>query len=134
MKIRSQLILLVIAVLAPVALLATLTIQQLWQLQRQAYLQQFLERVSALRLAQDTEMDGMRRVLRTLANAPDIDRHLPAFIERFSRLLAGNPMWSTIGLVTAEGKSIARLDKNALPADALPDAATRAAAVATQEV
>ncbi|MEA3192465.1 MAG: hypothetical protein QOD26_798 [Betaproteobacteria bacterium] len=134
MKIRSQLVILVLAVLAPVALLATLTIQQLWQLQRQAYQQQFLERVSALRLAQDTEMDATRRTLRTLASAPDIERHLPAFIERFSRLLAGNPTWSTIGLTTSEGEAIARLDKHPLPADAQPDAATRNAVVAGKDV
>ncbi|HUQ26364.1 MAG TPA: ATP-binding protein [Burkholderiales bacterium] len=134
MKIRTQLVILVVAVLAPVTLLAALTIEQLWKLQRHAYQQQFLERVSALRLAQDTEMDSTRRTLRTLANAPDIDRRLPAFVERFPRLLTGNPMWSTIGLMTPAGKSIARVDRYPLPADALPDAATRDAVIAAKDV
>ena len=134
MKIRSQLTILVFAVLAPVTLLAGLTIERLWHLQRKAYEQQFLERVSALRLAQDTEIDATRRTLRTLARAPDIDQRLPAFVERFERLLAGNPMWSTIGLVATDGRVIARLDRQPMPDDATPDPYTVRTAVESKDV
>jgi hypothetical protein len=104
-KIRSQLVLLVIAVLTPTMLLTGAMTVRLWQLQRQAYEQRFLERVSALRLALDTEIEATERVLRTLAEVPDLDAadRLPNFTARFPRLLANNPAWATIGVVAADG-------------------------------
>ena len=123
-KIRSHLVILLVAVLAPVALLAGISIERLWDLQRRAFHQQFLERVSAMRLAHDTEVDGILRTLRTLADVPDIGPEMPRFVERFERLLANNPLWETIGLLDREGRVLARLDKRPLPTDAVPDART----------
>ena len=133
MKIRPQLGLLLIVAVTPIAILCAVAIEQLWSLQRSAYEQKFLERVSALRLAQDTEIDATLRTLRTLAGVPDIDRELDRFVERFQRLLDNNPLWSTIGLMAPEGAVVARLDKEALPGEAVLDAATRGRAIATAQ-
>jgi signal transduction histidine kinase len=128
-KIHSQLAILVVAVLAPVALLAAFSIERLWDLQRKAYEQQYLERVSALRLALDTEIEATVRTLRTVSEAPDLDAtsRLPLYTERLQRLLANNPMWSTIGLVAPDGAPMARADKGTLPAAARIDPPTLAA-------
>jgi len=136
MRIRSQLAILVVAVMAPVALLAAFAIEQLWSLQRKAHQQQLLERVSALRLALDTDIEATVRTLRTLSEAPDLDeqRRLPAFTERFRRLLHNNESWATIGLVTPAGEPMARLDKQPLPDDATLDAGTLAAIRKTRAV
>jgi signal transduction histidine kinase/ActR/RegA family two-component response regulator len=135
-RIRSQLAILVIAVMAPVAVLAGFAIEQLWSLQRKAYEQQFLERVSALRLALDTDLEATVRTLRTLSEAPDLDeqQRLPAFTERFRRLLQHNPGWATIRLVQPDGAPIARLDKRPLPAEATLDAATLAKVTSSRDV
>ena len=73
MKIRSQLALLVVAVVVPVALLAAATTARLWTLQREAYEQRYLERVSALRLALDTRLDATTRLLRGLSGSGELD-------------------------------------------------------------
>ena len=93
MKIRSQLALLVLAVVVPVALLAAATTARLWTLQREAYEQRYLERVSALRLALDTRLDATTRLLRGLSGSSDLDdpELMPRFVERFDRLLAVEP-------------------------------------------
>ena len=101
MKIRSQLALLVVAVVVPVALLAAATTTRLWTLQREAYEQRYLERVSALRLTLDTRLDATTRLLRGLSGSGELDdaELLPRFVERFDRLLQANPDWATVGLL-----------------------------------
>jgi len=109
MKIRSQLALLVVAVVVPVALLAAATTTRLWTLQREAYEQRYLERVSALRLALDTRLDATTRLLRGLSGSGELDdaELLPRFVERFDRLLQANPEWATVGLRDAQGRLVA---------------------------
>src|SRR6185295_15443595 len=106
MRIRSQLNLLVIAVVAPIALFAAVLTFELWNLQRAAYSQRFLERVSALRLALDTELEGIQRSLRGLAEVPGLEsaRGMPGFAARFPRLLASNGAWATIGVLLPDGQ------------------------------
>ncbi len=117
MKIRSQLALLVVAVVVPVALLAAATAAQLWSLQREAYEQRYLERVSALRLALDTRLEATTRVLSGLSGSSDLDAPelLPRFIERFDRLLASNPEWATVGLRDAAGRVVAVKTRAGVP-------------------
>jgi hypothetical protein len=64
MKIRSQLALLVLAVVVPVALLAAATTVRLWTLQRQPTSTATSSGLSALRLALDTRLDATTRLLR----------------------------------------------------------------------
>jgi signal transduction histidine kinase/CheY-like chemotaxis protein len=109
MKIRSQLTLLVAVVVVPVAVLAASMTGWLWRLQHQAYEQRYLERVSALRLALDAHLESTTRVLAALSASEDLTApgRLPQFANRFDRLLAVNPSWSTIGLTDAAGRIVA---------------------------
>ena len=108
MKIRNQLALLVGAVVVPVALLAAASTVRLWGLQREAYEQRFLERVSALRLALDTQLEATVRLLEAPASSPDLDtaERRPAIAARLREILASHPSWDTIGVVDAEGRSL----------------------------
>ena len=125
MKIRSQLALLVLAVVVPVALLAATTTARLWTLQREAYEHRYLERVRALRLALDTRLDATTRLLRGLSGASELDdpAMLPQFVERFDRLLQSNPEWATIGVRDAQGKSLAARTRSGTPPVPAPPAA-----------
>lgn len=113
MPIRTQLIILVLAVIAPVALLAAMATVGLWELQRDAYSQRFQERVSALRIALDTELDSSLRQMRDLSESIDPGSSaLPdSFRHQAQRLLANHPAWSMVGLVDARGRTIARADR-----------------------
>ena len=117
MKIRSQLVVLVLAAIAPVAILAAITTFQLWQLQRETYEQRFLERVTALRLALDTELEGTIRTLRSLADSADFDPGagpLQAHAH-FERLTSHGHAWITMGLVDAQGDTLVRVDGEGAP-------------------
>ena len=124
MKIRSQLALLVVAVVVPVALLAAATTTRLWTLQREAYEQRYLERVSALRLALDTRLDATTRVLRGLSGSVALDEpgQLPRFVARLDRLLQSNPEWATVGLRDAEGRPVAARTRSGTPPIPPPEA------------
>ncbi|MPZ45422.1 MAG: response regulator [Betaproteobacteria bacterium] len=113
MRIRKQLVILVLAVLAPVALLAALASVGLWDIQRDAYRQRIQERVSALRLALDTELEAVLRELRTLSESPVLDAPVPSedMTATFQRMLRNNPSWGSIGLAAADGAVRYRLDR-----------------------
>ncbi len=113
MPIRSQLVILVLAVIAPVAVLAAMATVGLWELQRDAYQQRFLERVSALRIALDTEIDSTLRQLRGASDASDKRKESAevAFRAQAERLLANNPAWSMVGLLGPDGAVITRIDR-----------------------
>ncbi|MEP7301402.1 MAG: ATP-binding protein [Caldimonas sp.] len=117
MKIRSQLALLVAAVVVPVALLAAATTARLWTLQREAYQDRYLERVSALRLALDTRLEATTRILRGLSGSSDLDaaERLPSFVERFDRLLEASPEWASLGMHDPAGRVIAVRTRSGVP-------------------
>jgi len=114
MPIRTQLIILVLAVIAPVALLAAMATVGLWDLQRDAYSQRFQERVSALRIALDTELDSSLRHLRDMSETLDLDAvtRRDSFRAQAVRLLGNHPAWSMIGLIDAEGRTLSRADRH----------------------
>ncbi len=113
MPIRSQLVILVLAVIAPVAVLAAMATVGLWELQRGAYQQRFLERVSALRIALDTEIDSTLRQLRGASDASNTGKESAevTFRAQAERLLANNPDWSMVGLLGADGTVMTRIDR-----------------------
>lgn len=115
MPIRTQLIILVLAVFAPVAVLAAMATVGLWDLQRDAYQQRFLERVSALRIALDTELDSSLRQLRDLSETVELDAPSPtaSFGQQAQRLLANHPSWSMLGIVGPRNEVIVRADRRA---------------------
>jgi len=113
MPIRTQLIILVLAVIAPVALLAAMATVGLWELQRSAYSQRYQERVNALRIALDTELEGSLLQMRDMSE--EIDPRSASLAVTFrnqaERLFTNRPAWSMIGLVDAKGRTLARADR-----------------------
>ena len=108
MKIRTQLVTLVAGVMAPLVLLMAFVTYSLWHQQRQAYEQRYLERVSALRLALDAELDGIvgslaSAIAPTELSTPDLEAALQ---RRFSRLLASHPDWSAAVWVDPTGREL----------------------------
>ncbi len=129
MKIRSQLVILVLAAIAPVAIFAAATTIKLWQLQRESYEQRFLERVSALRLALDTELEGTIRTLRSLADSADFDPGAAPLLAHahFERLTANHPEWITMGVIEPQGGTLVRVDGAGAPEGLRIDDETAAA-------
>ena len=117
MKIRTQLALLVAAVVIPVALLAGATTVQLWSLQREAYQERFLERVSGLRLALDAQLEATVRVLHALSASADLDvaDDVPRVVQRFARLMTSNPSWIAIGIRDENGRLVASSTRAGAP-------------------
>jgi signal transduction histidine kinase/ActR/RegA family two-component response regulator len=133
MKIRSQLVVLVLAAIAPVAMFAAITTFQLWQLQREAYEQRLLERVSALRLALDTELKGTIGTLRSLADSADFDPGAgPLQAHAHFERLTVRPEWITMGLVDAQGDTLVRVDGEGAPPGLKLDEPTAAAVLSTR--
>ena len=126
MKIRTQLVVLVLAAIAPVAIFAAITTVQLWHLQRQSSEQRYLERVSALRLALDTEIEGVIRTLRSLADSADFDRGAAPLQahSHFERLTSHGPAWITMGLIDDRGDALVRVDLASAPKNIVMDAPT----------
>jgi signal transduction histidine kinase/ActR/RegA family two-component response regulator len=100
MKIRFQLSLMMALVIAPLALAAVVSTYALYQTQREVHSQRYLERVRALRLALDTELQGTIRLLKAVGGR-DARGPLPA-------LLGQNPLWSTIALIRPDGSPLAQ--------------------------
>ena len=104
MKIRTQLVLLVLAALLPIVVFGAAVTLQFWDLQRASYEQRFLERVRALRLALDTDVDATVRTLQSISRSnwlvdpsPDVLR------SNLERIVRSQPGWSVIGVIGADG-------------------------------
>ncbi len=107
MKIRWQLAWLVTAAIAPVALLAALALHGWYDTQQQLSTQRHLERVRALRLALDADLQGSLRTLKAFADRRSLhaDRAAgaAALDRELQRLLDRNPRWSSVALVERSG-------------------------------
>ena len=108
MRIRAHLLLLILAALLPVLTFATIMTARFWEQQRGAFEQRFLERVRALRLAADTEIENTTQTLRALGAATEEE---PAPFEGLRRQLenfvATDSGWATLGLVGPNGEPVA---------------------------
>jgi signal transduction histidine kinase/CheY-like chemotaxis protein len=129
-KIRSQLAALMLAVVAPVALLAALAIVGWYEAQREVHSQRYLERVRALRLALDTEIQGNVRVLKIFARRDALSMpQAPApkaLDDSLRRMLQHNPRWTSIAIVETDGTRSAYLGRNEAGEGDRPDPATLA--------
>ena len=115
----------VLAAVLPVALLAALTTSSLWESQRNAFEQRFLERVSALRLALDTEIEATARTLRTLSDAADLNPgRLDPLRTDFEQILAHQNGWATMGVLAPDRTELLRVDGWDLGERIVPDAET----------
>jgi signal transduction histidine kinase len=112
LRIRSQLAALMSAVIAPVALLAALATSGWYEAQRDVHSQVYLERVRALRVALDTEMQGTVRQLQTFAARPSLTSDgvpPPDEIDALRGMLQRSPMWSSITIVERDGTHTAHV-------------------------
>lgn len=116
-RIRPQLIAMMAAVLAPVVVLAALFALMGANVQHQLQMERILERVRALRLALDNEVDAHARLLRSqaeraeLAGAPVADAG--ALREPFERLMRHQPRWAAVLVVEPDGRESLRVQRDA---------------------
>lgn len=134
MRIRPQLIAMMAAVLAPVVLLAAAFAVMLADVQRDLQTQRILERVRALRLGLDTEVDATVRALRSQAERPELVAAAapPAdaleLREALQRQLRHQPRWRALLVVEPDGRESLRLDRSAAnPVPALDERTVRQA-------
>ncbi|MBK1612067.1 hypothetical protein CKO44_01095 [Rubrivivax gelatinosus] len=97
MRIRSQLVALVIALVVPITLLAGATLVQLQSVQRHEQEERLRERVTALRLALDTQIESGLRALTGLASSSSARNELVASSDA-AALFASHPLWRAIAL------------------------------------
>jgi hypothetical protein len=72
-----------------------------------------LERVRAMSIAVDTELEGSIRVLRALALAPELDmRHVDTFVERLGRYQSTQPLWSVIAVGDPQWKNVVAVGRD----------------------
>ena len=105
MTIRSHLVLLVCAALLPMLIFAALLSAWFWSAQSSASDQRFLERVRALSIAIDTEIEASIRVLDSLKQSPEIEANdIARFSAKAGRALSSQPQWSSLELRSISGK------------------------------
>ena len=127
MRIRSQLLALVVALVVPITLLAGATLVQLQSVQRHEQEQRLRERVGALRLVLDAQTETGLRALAGLAERPAGNGLRQ---QEAAQLFASHPLWQAIGfapLRDGEGWSVTR-DPSGPAAAPPPDFVERVAA------
>jgi PAS domain S-box-containing protein len=130
MRIRSHLIILVLGATLPVLAFCAVVTVVFWRQQRLAFEQRFLERVRALSVALDAELDGDISTLKALAQSYDlVSGDLKGFYDQAMRVRAEKPTWATVALVDSSGRQLVNLR---VPFGApLPAIPVDAAAIAT---
>ena len=129
MKIRSHLLLLAAGALVPLLVFSIgLTAYSWWEQRRSVELRQ-LERVRAMTIALDTELQAAVRVMRVLALTPGTDPKEPAsYLPAMQAVMGTQPLWSTLAVGAPEWDAPAAVDRaGAAPAPAIePGARDRA--------
>jgi signal transduction histidine kinase/CheY-like chemotaxis protein len=107
-KIRSHLLLLVAASLLPLLVFSAALTGYLWWQQRNALELRYLERVRAMTIALDTEIDAAIRALQTLGRSPRLESDpLDSSAKRMRRFLAAQPLWTSVAVGDAQWKDVA---------------------------
>src|SRR5687767_568331 len=110
MRLRSQLVLLALAALLPVAVLAAILGAFLINQQRETFRHGSQDRARALITAVDAELKGSIDVLRALANVRSLDdQALGFFRESAAQLLEAQDNWITINLARPDGQQVLNL-------------------------
>ena len=106
-KIRSHLLLLAAGALVPLLLFSVGLTAFSWWHQRNALELRQLERVRAMTIALDTELQASIRVMRVLGMAPQVRReNLAAFAEELRVLLGTQPLWSLLAVGDPEWRKV----------------------------
>jgi signal transduction histidine kinase len=126
MKLRFHLVVLVLAAVLPILLITAVMGVVFWRQQSGAYDERHLERVRALALALDRELDGHARALLVLAQSLALQRvDVETFYSQAQHVKRQHPAWTTLALVEPNGHQVLNLRRplgTALPRIALDDA------------
>ncbi len=107
MRLRSHLVLLVLAVLVPMVVFSTVVIVAFGQQQRAAVRNGAVETARALMNAIDESLNGSVSKLQALATSRSLDRgDLGEFDAEVKRVLASQPDWLTIVLLSPDGRQV----------------------------
>jgi sensor domain CHASE-containing protein len=108
LKIRSHLLILVAGAFVPLMVFAVAITSFSWWQQRKDLELRYLERVRAMTIALDAEIDGAIRMLRALGLTADVDGEPhDAFVERMHRTLETQPLWSAVAVGDPEWHDVA---------------------------
>jgi signal transduction histidine kinase/ActR/RegA family two-component response regulator len=106
-RLRSHLVLLVLAVLVPMVVFSTVVIVAFGQQQRAAVRNGAVETARALMNAIDESLNGSVSKLQALATSRSLDRgDLGEFDAEVKRVLASQPDWLTIVLLSPDGRQV----------------------------
>jgi signal transduction histidine kinase/ActR/RegA family two-component response regulator len=106
-RLRSHLVLLVLAVLVPMVVFSTIVIVAFGRQQRAAVRDGAVETARALMNAIDESLSGSVSKLQALATARSLDRgDLGEFDVEVKRVLASQPDWLTIVLLSPDGRQV----------------------------
>jgi signal transduction histidine kinase/ActR/RegA family two-component response regulator len=138
MKTRSHLVLLVLGAVLPVLAFSAVMGVVFWRQQRAAFEQRFLERVRAMAVALDRELEGHARALQVLARSPRLAAgDLRGFYEEASSVRAEQRLWATIILADPAGAQLINLRRPfgaPLPASSIEPAALASVATSGRTV
>jgi signal transduction histidine kinase/CheY-like chemotaxis protein len=113
MKLRTHLVVLVLSAILPLLGFSAVMGAIFWYQQRRAYDERFLERVRALAIGLDRELEGHARALQVLSQssislqAGDVK----TFYEEALRVRAEQPAWSTVVLADRTGAQLMNLQR-----------------------
>lgn len=113
MKIRTHLLILVAAALLPLLAFAAALTAYLWWQQRNTLELRYLERVRAMAIALDTELDGAIRAMQTLGRSPRLESDpLENSAKRMRRFLDAQPLWESIAVGDPAWKDVAGVSRH----------------------
>src|SRR5215472_199095 len=103
MTIRQRLYLFVVGAFLPLMIFSVAVTSFSWWQQRNAIEQRYFERVRAVTLALDDELDESIRVLRAVGDDPESEGDAgEAYAGRLRRALRANPLWSAAAIGDAD--------------------------------
>jgi signal transduction histidine kinase len=115
-KIRSHLLVLLAGAFLPLLVFSVAITSFSWWQQRNDLELRYLERVRAMTIALDTEIDGAIRMLRAVGLSATPQEPHEAFVERMRRTLDTQPLWSAVAAGDPEWKRVSAAWRESLAA------------------
>ena len=110
MKLRSHLLILVLGAVLPVLAFSAVMAVMFWRQQRDAFEKRYLERVRAMSIALDRELQGHIRMLQVLSQSDYLAAgDMRGFYEQARRVQAQQSDWSTVALMDVTGVPVFNL-------------------------
>jgi signal transduction histidine kinase/ActR/RegA family two-component response regulator len=110
LKLRSHLLILVLGAVLPVLAFSAVMAVMFWRQQRDAFEKRYLERVRAMSIALDRELQGHIRMLQVLSQSDYLAAgDMRGFYEQARRVQAQQSDWSTVALMDVTGVPVFNL-------------------------